>query len=121
MAFLGSGASLLARFPALGNVKLIGGVLKVTSELDGFYRQNRPHSFVFYAFYPFYAIAGSIASADVRREVKLHARIVMVIAALLALDAIVNYGATYPPYLSPGEALVLFGMSEAEFARKFPG
>lgn len=107
VAFLGSGESLLARYPVLGNIKLLGGALRVTGALDAHYREHRPRSFFLYAIYPLYALFGSFVSRTVRREVLLHARVVGVVAVVLVLDALFGYFGTYPPYLGPAVALRL--------------
>lgn len=107
IAFLGSGESLLTRYPVLGNIKLLGGALRVTGALDQHYREHRPRSFFLYAIYPLYALIGSIVSRTVRREVLLHARVVGVVAIVLVLDALFGYFTVYPPYLGPDVAALL--------------
>ncbi len=107
IAFLGSGESLLTRYPVLGNIKLLGGALRVTGALDQHYREHRPRSFFLYAVYPLYALIGSVVSRTVRREVLLHARVVGVVAIVLVLDALFGYFTVYPPYLGPDIAALL--------------
>ena len=64
---LGGGHGLLERHPALGRVRLLGGVLRLTGDLDAFYTANPPRSFFFYILYPLYALIGPIASRTARR------------------------------------------------------
>lgn len=107
IAFLGSGADLLTRYPLLDRVKLLGGALRITGDLDAFYREHRPRSFLLYAFYPFYALIGAIASKVVRREVWLHLRVMLVVVLVLVFEAAASYFAIYPPYLGPDVAVKL--------------
>lgn len=107
IAFLGSGADLLARYPLLDRVKLLGGALRITGDLDAFYREHRPRSFLLYAFYPLYALIGAIASEVVRREVWLHLRVMLVVVLVLVFEAAASYFAIYPPYLGPDVAVKL--------------
>ncbi len=110
IAFLGSGESLLARYPLLGQIKLLGGALRVTGALDAHYREHRPSSFFLYAIYPLYALVGCVVSTTVRKEVLLHARVVGVVAIVLVIDAAFGYFGTYPPYLGPGIAAKLLAV-----------
>lgn len=107
IAFLGSGTNLLQRYPLLDKVKLLGGTLRITGDLDAFYREHPPRSFLLYAVYPFYAVIGSIASKVVRREIWLHLRVMAVVAIVLVLEAATSYLNIYPPYLGPDVAAKL--------------
>ncbi len=109
IAFLGSGAGLLERYPMLDKVKLLGGTLRITGDLDDFYREHRPRSFILYAIYPFYALFGCMVSKVVRREIFLHLRVILVVAIVLVIEAATSYMATYPPYLGPEVAAQLLG------------
>ena len=104
IAFLGAGQNLLERYPVLWKVKILGNALKATNDLDVFYREHRPRSFLLYSIYPLYALVGLVGSRVVRRELKLHAKVVAIVAVLLLLDAAASYGSTFPPYLGPKEA-----------------
>lgn len=102
---LGGGHGLLEKYPLLGRIKLLGGILRLTGDLDAFYKAHPPRGFLLYAFYPFYAFFGAIVSPVVRREVVLHLRLLLVVALLVVLDLAASYGRLYPPYLSWKDAL----------------
>ena len=110
VSVLGGGHGLLERYPLLGRIKLLGGVLRLTGDLDAFYRAHPPRSFILYSIYPLYALIGSIASPIVRREVLLHLRLMLVVTILILLDLAASYGKLYPPYLSWKDALSLLGI-----------
>ncbi len=107
VAALGGGHGLLERFPALDRVKILGGVLRLTGDLDKHYRQHPPRSFLYYIVYPVYAVVGAAVSKDIRREVVLHLRLMLVVTVLVVLDLVTTYGKLYPPYLSWTDALKL--------------
>jgi len=107
VTFLGTGGHVLDRYPLLGRIKLLGGALRVSHDMDAFYREHRPRGFLYYSVYPFYAFIGMIASKVVRREIGLHFKLVGIVLIMLVLEGAAGYGNAYPPYLGVREAAAL--------------
>ncbi|MFO0551438.1 MAG: hypothetical protein U0271_23810 [Polyangiaceae bacterium] len=107
---VGGGHSVIERYPTLGRVKVLGGVLRTTGDLEAFYREHPPRTFLLYIVYPAYAVVGAITSKVVRREVLLHLRLLLIVFILVLFDAAMSYGRIYPPYLGWKVALQLLAV-----------
>jgi len=84
--------------------KAVADGLETLARLQEFYRQNKPRIFLFYLFYPITAPLACLVSASARKELRLYGGIITAIILLLALEIVVSYWDTYPPYLTISDA-----------------
>ncbi len=99
---------ILAWFPWLDKVPLVGDGLRILERLHAFYQKNPARPFVFYLFYPLTCPVCLPFSRGVRRELVQYLAIIGTVIGILFLDAALGYGSTWPPYLGFGDALATF-------------
>lgn len=108
--FMGSPASLernLNKYPALGQVPVLGDAVEIMKKLHEFYYKNKPGSLTFYMLYPITAPMFFLFSKKTRREFAIYWKIIVGVALVIIIETIFSYPRLYPPHLQWSDAVFL--------------
>lgn len=103
---IGGADVLVRRYPALGTIPFLSGIMRPLVETTQYYRRNRPFPFVYYLLYPVTAPIMLFFSPPARREFGAFAKMAGGLALVVIAPIGLSYFSVYPPHLGPREALV---------------
>jgi TM2 domain-containing membrane protein YozV len=105
IGFIGGADVLMRRYPGLGRIPFLSGVMKPLADTTDYYRRNRPFPFVYYLFYPLAAPITLFYSSAARREFTAFAKLAGGLALVVIAPLGLSYFSVYPPHLGPEDAV----------------
>ncbi len=96
---------MVDRFPKIKSVGPLGHALDFVVNLRDHYREHKPSWFIYYTFFPIAVPIASIFRRVSRAEFKIWGKTFLVLIVGDVASAAGGYMSTYPPYLTPIDAL----------------